>query len=275
MNGKILMKAIGGINERHIIEFADVKRTKKCYGLLLFKFVPAACFAAIVLASAIIYQSHNSDIQLPAPSNGDGANNVLHLPSDYSVDTSDPATSDSSSGITNEPSNPNGTTNEHPTTSDNNSTTNSPPVSHVTPGVDHPQAVYQGQKVNYNEARKTFDHSIVECTDSNFTGYTIGTVSNTGNHDGSEKVIIDIIYGFTNGTVTICDQDRMHGAYLYAESSKKIEYKGHTFMVETTDNEHIRYGYYPTQQSGLAYIAEFDKDTDTYEILDLILSLKI
>lgn len=275
MNGKILMKAIGEINERHIIEFADVKRTKKSYSLQLFKFVPVACLAAIVIASAIIYQSHNSDIQLPAPSNKDDINNVLHSTSDFSVNFSDPATSDSQSEITNEPSNPNGTTSERPTTPDNNSTTNPPPVSQVTPGIDTPQAVYQGQKVNYNEARKAFDHSIVECTNRNFTGYTIGTVSNIGNYDCSEKVIIDIIYSFTNGTITICDQDRMHGAYLYAESSKKIEYKGHTFMVETTDNEHVRYGYYPTQQSGLAYIAEFDKDTDTYEILDLILSLKV
>lgn len=278
MNGEILMKAIGGISDRHITEFAEVKPTHKAYSSFLFKLIPAACLSAIVIASILLYQSHNSNIQLPISPNDDSTNNVLELPSNSSTNSSDPATSDPKSGITNEPSNPDSTTDAPPTTSDNTTTPEPPPSSQTTPGIENPSGVYQGQKVDYNTARNLFGHAIKECTAHNFIGYTVGAVSNTGNHDGSEKVVcIDINYNFTNGTITICDQDRMSGAYLYAESSEKIEYKGHIFMAEhdLVDKNHVRYGYYPTQQNGLAYIAVFDKGTDQQEIFDLILSLVV
>lgn len=135
--------------------------------------------------------------------------------------------------------------------------------------------VFQGKKTPLFVAKKIFGHNIKECTKPEFTGYTIGSFSEAENSDGNEKrECIDVIYGFTNGTIKIADQDRM-GSPLYSESSEKIEYDGHIFIVESSvsDKEYISYGYYPTDEKGLAYIAEFDKSTDKEEIFDLILSV--
>lgn len=278
MNGKLLMNAIGEISDRHIIEFAEVKHRHKIYNLPIFKLIPAACLGAIVIASVLFYQSHNSGIQLPEPSNSDVGNNVLQQPSDSSVNSFDPATSDSQAGNTYEPSNPNSTTAEHPTTSGDIGTTEPPPVSQITPGVDSPpNMVYQSKNASYSVAKQQFGHAIKECTAPNFTGYAIGIVSRTGNHDGSEETIcVHTTYKFTNGEIIIEDQDRL-GGYIYDEFAETIEYKGHIFAIKTylAEKNQVRYEYYPTQEKGLAYIAEFDKDTDTYEIFDLILSLVV
>lgn len=274
MNGKILMKAIGEISDRHIMEFAEVKPVRRTYQSV-FKLIPAACLGTIVIASVLFYLSHNTGVQLPAPSNGDSANNVLHLPSDSSVNASDPATSDSQSGITNEPSVPDGTTSEHPTTSDNTIASEPSTPSQDAPGIGTPNAVYREIDVSYSVAKQKFGHQIKECTAPNFVGYSVGVCNQTGKDDGSEETIcLDVIYRFSNGRVIIDDQDRIGG--LYDGFGEKIEYKGYTFTVDSyADNEHVSYQCCPTGERGLAYIAEFDKDTDTYEILDLILSLEV
>ena len=195
------------------------------------------------------------------PSNTDNNNTT---PSRPSQDPPDNNTS-TQNPIPSEPSNPN---TENPSgSSDPN-----------TPSVDNPLAVHQGQKVTYEQAKTVFNHPIKECTASTFCDYIIGIVSQTGNHDGSEKTTcLDITYRFSNGTIIITDQDRMGGGYLYAELEQQINYKDRIFMVETNfaDEGNVRISYYPTNESGLAYTAIFSSQMDQYEILDLIVSLEI
>lgn len=163
--------------------------------------------------------------------------------------------------------------------SDNSALNNHDSSESVTLWIDSPGAVYQAKKVSFSEAQKSFGHSLVECKANDFAGYSIGSVSKTGNASGTEDdLCIDIIYHFTNGKITICDQNRLPaGGNLYTESPEKVEYKNAIFMIETqvSNSDQIQVSYYPTKQDGLAYIATFDKEIDKFEIFDLILSMAV
>lgn len=143
-----------------------------------------------------------------------------------------------------------------------------------TPSADDPLAVHQGQKVTYEQAKTVFNHPVKECTASTFCDYILGMVSTNGSNT---IMCIDLEYRFSNGKITITDQDRMGGGYLYAESEQQIHYKDRIFMVETNlaDEGNVRISFYPTNESGLAYTAIFSGQIDQYEILDLIISLEI
>lgn len=266
MNGEILINAIGGISDSHITEFAVVVAKRKTYNLRAMKWLPAACFGAFIILTAVFYRNSLRNVPEPASSSS-SVNSIVQ------TDFFDPSTYISQILSTESTSNPNSTVSEHTTTGDCSVLT-PPPVSQVTV----PNAVYQNKSVSYSVAKQQFDHPVKECTAQNFKGYEIGIVSQTGKIDGSEKITyLDMTYNFSNGIIIITDQDRMFAeGSLYMESLEKIKYKGHTFMVDLyTDNDHVCYEYYPTKDKGLAYKALFDKDTDKYEILDLILSLEV
>ena len=149
-----------------------------------------------------------------------------------------------------------------------------------TPGGDGANAVLQEKVVNYQEAKDIFGHSIVECFESNFVNYTVGIVSPNGDGNGYCE---SVNYNFTNGQITLIDQDRMN-SFVFSDSGlyDKIEYSGQTFFV-TKENylsdSRSEIWYCPKMESvfgvGIVYSAHFDKSVDQAKIIDLILNLEI
>ena len=75
--------------------------------------------------------------------------------------------------------------------------------------------------------------------------------------------------------IAVIDQDKMSGSRA-TYGPLQYDYRDRTFQDETFINdEQITIGYYPDGDSGLAYVAVFDRSADIYEIMDLIISLEI
>jgi hypothetical protein len=152
---------------------------------------------------------------------------------------------------------------------------------------DASNAVYTRLSVSYTDAKEKFGHPLREGTGSDFLGYNAGIVYN----DAEEASCFEVNYVYTNGTVSVIDQDRMNGslstsgAEVYIVSpdgniiraDKQYNYLGRTFTDESysVSNEKIRIGYYPTGENGLAYVAEFDKTADINDIMDIIIETEI
>lgn len=140
---------------------------------------------------------------------------------------------------------------------------------------DLPYAVHTDLDVSYEEAKEKFGHAVSECTRSDFLGYTIGIVSQNGDIDSEKAFCYDVAYKFINGTIAVIDQDKMSGSRA-TYGPLQYDYRDRIFQDETFINdEQITIGYYPDGDSGLAYVAVFDRSADIYEIMDLIISLEI
>lgn len=222
MNGQTLMNVIGEIDDRYILEFAEIKPLKK-NNLQLFKILSAACLAVVAISTIVFRISHNTDLPQLNSSN----NATPNLPETFFSSS------------------------------------------------EEPYGTYQKLEVDYNNARNLFAHDIKKCVAHNFTGYVVKIITKNG-IDSGDAVCLSVIYNFTNGTIAIEDQDRLIDSFLSWEAPEKIEYKGRRFIIDPCPGDnYIRYGYYPTEQNGLAYIAEFDDSMDQSAILDLIISLEI
>ena len=140
---------------------------------------------------------------------------------------------------------------------------------------DLPYAVHTDLDVSYEEAKERFGHAVSECTRSDFLGYTIGIVSQRGDIYSDRAFCLDVAYKFINGTIAVIDQDKMSGSRA-TYGPAQYDYRDRIFQDETFINdEQITIGYYPDGDSGLAYVAVFDRSADIYEIMDLIISLEI
>lgn len=142
--------------------------------------------------------------------------------------------------------------------------------------LETPDAVYTSVSVSYEEAKETFGHPLVRCSDGNFTGYKVGVVSRNGDIHASGAYCLSVTYEFPNGSIDLQDQDRSAGAAAH-HSGDRYEYGGGTFYVQPDGYaDGVLYvGYFPTGDSGIAYQAIFDRDADVYAIMDLMLSLEI
>ncbi len=60
MNGKIFMAAMGNINDRYIMEFADVKPLKKPHSIFVTKILPIAACLCLILTISVLWDSHNN-----------------------------------------------------------------------------------------------------------------------------------------------------------------------------------------------------------------------
>lgn len=150
-----------------------------------------------------------------------------------------------------------------------------PPTEEPTDFDDLPYAVHTDLDVSYEEAKEKFGHAVSECTRSDFLGYTIGIVSQNGDIDSEKAFCYDVAYKFINGTIAVIDQDKMSGSRA-TYGPLQYDYRDRIFQDETFINdEQITIGYYPDGDSGLAYVAVFDRSADIYEIMDLIISLEI
>ena len=150
-----------------------------------------------------------------------------------------------------------------------------PPTEEPTDFDDLPYAVHTDLDVSYEEAKERFGHAVSECTRSDFLGYTIGIVSQRGDIYSDRAFCLDVAYKFINGTIAVIDQDKMSGSRA-TYGPLQYDYRDRIFQDETFINdEKIMIGYYPDGDSGLAYVAVFDRSADIYEIMDLIISLEI
>ena len=150
-----------------------------------------------------------------------------------------------------------------------------PPSEEPTDFDDLPYAVHTDLDVSYEEAKERFGHDVTACTRSDFLGYTIGIVSQNGDIDSDKAFCYDVAYKFINGTIAVIDQDRMDGSRA-TYGTKQYDYLERTFNDETfLNDEQITIGYYPDGDSGLAYVAVFDRSADIFEIMDMIISLEI
>ena len=141
---------------------------------------------------------------------------------------------------------------------------------------EKPMGVLTDISVSYDEAKERFSQDLVECTDSSFIGYKAGIVSQNGNISSDNAFCLQITYEYTNGIVSIIDQDRMIGCSRAADGPKQYDYLDRTFIDETFPNdEKITIGYYPEGDHGSAYVAVFDRSADIYEIMDMIISIEI
>ena len=139
----------------------------------------------------------------------------------------------------------------------------------------------QTKAVSYREAKDLFAHPIAECSDSDFINYEIITVSPKGDWDG---FYYGVKYIFSDGQITLIDQDRMKDLYVFSVSDlrDKVEYNGHTFFI-TKENYLTDFQseiwYAPKIENdngvGIVYSAHFDRSVDQAKIMDLILSLEI
>ena len=103
----------------------------------------------------------------------------------------------------------------------------------------------------------------------------IGIVSQNGDIDSDKAFCYDIAYKFINGTIAVIDQDKTPDSRA-TYGPLQYDYRDRIFQDETFINdEKITIGYYPDGDSGLAYVAVFDRSADIYEIMDLIISLEI
>lgn len=76
MSGKVIMAAMGNINDRYIMEFAEVKPIKKHYSTFVKKILPLAACLCIVIMSAIFLKPNNNMPQGNQPGNAPN-NNVI------------------------------------------------------------------------------------------------------------------------------------------------------------------------------------------------------
>ncbi|MBQ3602837.1 MAG: hypothetical protein IJA02_03255 [Clostridia bacterium] len=136
------------------------------------------------------------------------------------------------------------------------------------------QSVYNDVIVKYDTAKKYFNHPIIPCDRSDFTGYNVLLVSPKENNNESETECLSITYLFKNGSVDLRDQNKTGKV---TPTGKEHEYRGKTFYVHTPEfnGDNIRIGYYPTGENGIAYQAHFNSRSDINEIMDLILTLEI
>ena len=75
MSGNVLMAAMGNINDRYIMEFAEVKPIKKHHSALLTKILPlAACLCVVIMSAILLTQNGNAP---QGNQSGDLANNVI------------------------------------------------------------------------------------------------------------------------------------------------------------------------------------------------------
>ena len=139
-----------------------------------------------------------------------------------------------------------------------------------------PGAVFTNVSVGYSEAQETFGHPIAPCYDGSFIGYEVGVVSRNGDIHAEGAYCLSVTYEFTDGSVSVTDQDRMSGDVV-SYAGEQYEYGGRTFCVmeEGYADGLLYVGYYPTGQSGVAYQAVFDEGSDLYAIMDLIIALEI
>lgn len=138
-----------------------------------------------------------------------------------------------------------------------------------------PYDVHTELDVSYGEAKERFGHAVSECTRSDFLGYKIGIVSRNGNINSGKTICLDVTYKFTNGIISIIDQDRIDGSRA-TYGTKQYDYLDRTFNDETfLNDEQITIGYYPDNDNSLAYVAVFDRSADIFEIMDMIISLEI
>lgn len=155
-------------------------------------------------------------------------------------------------------------------------TTAEPPPATVPPddpGV--PNAVLTNLNVSYDEARARFAHPIVQGSGSDFLGYRAGIMSRNGNIDSSGAVCISVEYDFTDGIISVRDQDRSAGKSA-GTGIEQYEYRGRTFVeMWDSDDEQIQLGYFPTDTDGLAYVAVFDRSVGINEIMDRIISVEL
>lgn len=144
------------------------------------------------------------------------------------------------------------------------------------PQAEKPGGVFTRISVDYETARERFGHPILPCEEAGFTGFRAGIVSRDGNTEGDGAFCLSVTYVFTNGEVTLTDQDRLSGS-LSPEGNETLTYRGRTFYIRRPDvsDGRLRVERFPTPDSGLAYQAFFEPDTDVYAVMDLILSLTI
>ncbi len=145
------------------------------------------------------------------------------------------------------------------------------PASAADPG-GAPNCFYTVRSVGFEEAKAAFDHPIPPCGRSDFLGYSVGEVH------GTEKIFCrDLIYEFTEGSVVLTDESRNGGVLCLAEGAR-YEYRGRTFIEDRfggPDRLILGCGLYDvTGESGIVYVADFDRSADVYAVMDLILSLE-
>lgn len=267
MKRKDLMEAVSGIDEKYISEFADPEKLKRKVFPIGYKFALAACLCAVI--AALIGIKHYTPLtftlggEVPT-----GESENSETPTGDSPVVTPPDISEDDTSFA--PSKPE-PTDTSPDTSE--------PSSHQKPG---PGTVYSKLGADYETAKKLFGYSIKKCSDKSFTGYELGVMSSRGvfslaDIDDSAKVI-DVIYKFKGGTVTVHRQ--RNGVYITPyKGDKQIEYKGREFCIDdnTGDENTIKYWLLPVpkEDEALCYIACFDKSAKREEVFDLILSLEI
>ena len=146
-------------------------------------------------------------------------------------------------------------------------------------GSGTPGAVYTRRNVSFAGAREAFGHLIVACAEEGFIGYQVGIVSRNGDIDAPGAFCLNVTYTFTNGSVSLTDQDRWSSSSA-STLGERVEYRGRTFYVLTPEDpagygDQIHIGYYPTRDNGIAYQAFFDDGTDVYAIMDLMISVEL
>ena len=139
---------------------------------------------------------------------------------------------------------------------------------------EEPQSVYQDLIVDYEMAKTYFNLSIAPCYRNDFNGYSVLLVSPNGNINESGTSCLSLTYLFTNGSVTLSDQDMTGEVYPTGNS---FSYNGRTFYIHTPEfnGDQIRVKYFPTGNSGIAYQTFFGSNTNVNDIMDLIISLEI
>ncbi len=138
-----------------------------------------------------------------------------------------------------------------------------------------PGAVYTKVAVSYEEAKERFAHPIVPCVRDDYIGCRVGIVSQNGNVSSDAVCCLSVIYAFTDGTLTLTDQDRMAGSSS-PWNAAAYAYSGRTFYVRADESyDRIYVEYYPTAESGIFYFADFAGGTDIYALMDLIIELEV
>ena len=259
MNSRDLLRAIAEAEETYVRESeqfsaiaasikADRKRTRqRSAALLIAAVLCVAVFGGVKLAPRSFRLSAPSGTTESAPPADTSAQSTWEDPTSASATDAAPAL----------PSAEN---------------TTEPPGNPGDPG--SPGAVFTSMEVSYAEAKEAFAHPIAACETDQFTGYQIGLICPNGDSSASDTVCLSVTYLFTNGSVCLTDQDRLSGSVT--PEGEPYPYRGNLFYVQAPDtyDDHLRIGCFPTQESGIAYQAVFDRAADPNEIMDLLLSLK-
>ena len=145
-------------------------------------------------------------------------------------------------------------------------------------GQGNPRAVFTSRTVDYGTAKEAFAHPIVPGAGSDFVCYSVGIVSQTGDPEESDAFCLSVTYTFTNGRVTLTDQDRLRASSA-SDDGERYVYRDRTFYVRQYNGggvyeNRVQIGYYPTWDRGIAYQADFAEGTDIYEIMEKIVSVE-